>query len=154
MEDVAVEAGQVEVVGVAAVRSMSSMKACSLPRRIDGLYESVGPQWPTLQAGSIVSDYINNLHIVSRLFTFPFLVSSLWSSFVFRCLVRCVSMCRSCRTPHRNALKLTILNHSAPSHRHALPLILFAQQLLYFFFLFSFFDCLVFVLASLIPAWW
>lgn len=71
------EAGQVEVVGVAAVRSMSSMKACSLPRRIDGLYESVGPQWPTLQAGSIVSDYINNLHIVSRLFTFPFLVSSL-----------------------------------------------------------------------------
>ena len=85
VEDVAVEAGGlVAGVAVAGVRTMTPMKTASLPRRIDIVYGTEAPQWPTLQAGSIVSDYISNLHIVSHGLFISF------SSFL-RCdvLVRC-----------------------------------------------------------------
>jgi len=85
VEDVAVEeGGLVAGVAVAGVRTMTPMKTASLPRRIDIVYGTEAPQWPTLQAGSIVSDYISNLHIVSHGLFISF------SSFL-RCdvLVRC-----------------------------------------------------------------
>jgi len=54
VEDVAVEAGGlVAGVAVAGVRTMTPMKTASLPRRIDIVYGTEAPQWPTLQAGSI-----------------------------------------------------------------------------------------------------
>ena len=91
VEDVAVAGGQAGEVGAPNERSLLALKACSLPRRIDGLNDTAGPQWPTLQAGSIVSDYINNLDIVSHLVSISVFVSSLWrplSCSLYGCAVR------------------------------------------------------------------
>jgi len=71
VEDVPIEnregAGQTvlhPVLPASVTQSVS--KTASLPR-----HSSMSPQWPTLQGGSIVSDYLKNLHIVS-LFCFLF----------------------------------------------------------------------------------
>ena len=58
-----------------AVMTMAS-KTASLPRQLQPQISPTSPstpQWPTLmQGGSIVSDYLNNLHIVSPIFFFFF----------------------------------------------------------------------------------
>ena len=51
----------------AAAAAAAASKTASLPRQLQPPSSS-SPQWPTLmQGGSIVSDYLNNLNIVSRL---------------------------------------------------------------------------------------
>ena len=53
MEDIPVESGE-----TGRTATLTLAKTASLPRQIQ-------PQWPTLQGGSIVSDYLTNLDIVS-----------------------------------------------------------------------------------------
>lgn len=53
VEDIAVENAEASRVTI-----MAPVKTASLPRNTQ-------PQWPTLQGGSIVSDYLTNLDIVS-----------------------------------------------------------------------------------------
>ena len=77
--------GRGDVAAVAAGVVSLSTKTGSLPRSISGVSvsSSTSPQWPTLQAGSIVSDYITNLDIVSDwhfLSSFICRLSSLWLS--------------------------------------------------------------------------
>ena len=85
--------GNVEDIPVETRESLMA-KTASLPRNI--------PQWPTLQAGSIVSDYLTNLDIVSLHILLFCSFYSLSACHVFCCVVVVVVVCRRClRVPRR-----------------------------------------------------